>query len=451
MRKLLSLVIVAGLAACGGGGGDGGQGVLPPDSAECSNDGQKQFVLDNLYAWYLWNDLLPASINIADYATPEDLIREVTLEFGPQDSNGNPIDLFSSVGSAQADSQFFGEGRFEGFGFSWRLVGAGDARLSRVFSGSPAANGGLQRGQRILTLDGRSIADIEANEGINAVFANDTVVFEMLRPDNSSFTVSLTKDVVTIDPVPQYRIIDAGNGVNVGYMELSTFISTADPVFDTVFAAFRNATPPVNDVIIDLRYNGGGLVSTAELLGDYFGGDVAENLVFSSTEFNADRAAANNSTELFARLGNSLSLSRLVVIATRGTASASELVTNGMDPHVEVTIVGDRTFGKPVGQIGLQFCEKIMRPTSFRIANADGFGEYFDGLPADCAAADDLNVAVGADNDPNMVAAMSYLNTGACPVVAVPGGQFKTQGEKWAEPPLIDRSGRPEREFAGAY
>jgi len=77
---------------------------------------------------------------------------------------------------------------------------------------------------------------------------------------------------------------------------------------DTVFTEFRNAG--VTDVILDLRYNGGGLVSTAEMLGDFLGGDVAENLVFSRTEFNADRAAANNRTSFFGRLGSSISLSR---------------------------------------------------------------------------------------------------------------------------------------------
>ena len=447
MRKLISLLAMTSLVACGDGGGS----FVPQiGTAACENDGQKQFVLDNLYAWYLWNDLLPPNINIEDYATPEELVVEVTTTFGPKDTNGNPVDRFSSVGSAQADAEFFGEGKFEGFGFSYRTVDAAtdDIRLSRVFSGSPAEMGGLARGQQFVSLDGRSIAEIQANEGIGAAFGNTTVLFEMRNPDGTVISSSITKDVVTITPVPQWRLIDMGPGVPaVGYMELAQFISTADPVFDTVFQAFRDAQ--VTDVIIDLRYNGGGLVSTANLLGDYLGGAVAQNLVFSSTEFNADRAAANNNMEFFNLLGNSINLDSLVVVATRGTASASELVTNGMIPHVRVAIVGDRTFGKPVGQIGLTFCDKILRPTSFRTANADGAGDYFDGLPVDCPVADDLNFAVGADDDPNMVAAMSYLNTGACPVAAAPGGQFKPGVQ--ADVEQRDRRGPAHREFADAY
>ena len=450
MRYLLALLSIVALAAC-----DGDSSISGPDPSaevgECSNDGQKQFVLDNLYAWYLWNDLLPTDLSIDDYASPEQLVAEVTTTYGPQSADGNPIDLFSSVGSLQADTQFFGEGRFEGFGFSWRFVdpASTEFRITRVFSGSPAAVGGLDRGQRLLSLNGRTIEEIEAAEGVSAVFAsNDTLTFEMERVDTTVFSASITKDVVTIDPVPQWRLIDQGAGVPpVGYVELSTFVSTADAELGTAFSAFRDAN--VTDVILDLRYNGGGLVSTAELLGDFLGGDVAENLVFSLTEFNADRASVYNRSTFFSRLANSINLDQLVVIASRGTASASELVTNGLIPHATVTIVGDNTFGKPVGQIGLEFCEKILRPTSFRLANADGDGDYFDGLPVDCPAADELSVPVGDDLDPNVIAAMSVLNTGACPVVALPAGQFKPQVAGEERRPRA--TGRPERDYAGAF
>jgi len=450
MRKVACLLVVAGLTACGGSG-SGGTGNGPQTgTAACSNDGQKQFVLDNLYTWYLWNDLLPANINIANYSSPEQLVTRVTRDFGPQDANNQPIDLFSSVGSAQADSEFFGEGKFEGYGFSWRIVdqAQSDLRIVRTFPGSPADLGGLARGQQVLSLNGRTIADIAANEGISSFFdANASVDFEVQPPSGAVFNTVIDKAIVTIDPIPQWRVIDAGGGRNIGYMELSTFISTADAEFDTVFAAFANAN--ITEVIIDLRYNGGGLVSTAKLLGDYLGGLVAQNLVFTSYEFNADRAAANNSTDVFSLRGNSLSLSQLVVIASRSTASASELVTNGMIPHVDVAIVGDRTFGKPVGQIGLTFCDKILRPTAFRLANADGDGDYFAGLPVDCPAADDLSVAIGDDADPNMVAARSYLDTGACPVGPAPAPSFALGADD--DRPDHDPNRPPHRELLDAY
>jgi len=453
MRKLTGLFLVALLAGCS----DGGANTVALDPAEetgeCSINGQKQFVLDNLYTWYLWNDLLPADIDIANYASPEELIIQVTEEFGPQklvDGQEVPIDRFSFVRSQQSEQDFLDGTLGELFGFNYRFVdeAATDFRIVRVYSGSPAQIGGLARGQRILTLNGRNVTEIAGSEGISAFFRdNRTVEFEIERAGDNEFT-AITKAVITIDPVAQWRLIDRGDGIApVGYMQLDTFIDTANPRFEEAFAAFRDAG--VTDVILDLRYNGGGLVRTAELLGDYLGGLVAENLIFSSTEYNADRAAANNSTELFERLGSSISLSRLVVIATRGTASASELVTNGMIPHVDVSIVGDNTFGKPVGQSGFPFCDKIVRPTTFRLANANGDGDYFDGLPVDCAAPDDISKEIGADDDPNVVAALSVLNTGACPAVAATEGQFAPQFRPTYQQP--DRRGPPAREYLDAF
>jgi len=455
MRKLILLLAMASISftACSS---DGSGPAGPTTPAACSNDGQKAYVLDALYYWYLWNDLLPANINIDDYATPEELATQVTQTYGPQKPGGGPLDRFSSVGSLEADQQFFGEGKYEGFGFSWRLEN-NEMRFTRVFADSPANTvGGFSRGQTVVSIDGRAIADIQANEGINAALDNPTVAF-VVREINGTVqqSVSVTKDIVTINPIPQRRLIDMGPGnPPVGYMEFSTFISTAHDGldgndFDDVFAEFIAAG--VEDVIVDLRYNGGGLVSTANLLGNHLGGFANDGQIFSNTEFNADRAAANNSIDYFANRANAIDINRLIVVASRGTASASELVINGLEPFVNggVYIVGDNTFGKPVGQVGLEFCEKILRPTSFKKSNAAGFGDYFDGLPVDCPATDDLSMATGADNDPNVVAALSFVTGAGCPVVATPGGLQKTGLS--IDDTSLHHDGRPEREFAGAY
>jgi C-terminal processing protease CtpA/Prc len=257
--------------------------------------------------------------------------------------------------------------------------------------------------------------------------------------------VSVDKGIVTIDPVPQYRVIDRPDGTSVGYLELATFISTADAAFFEAFTAFQQAG--VTDLILDLRYNGGGLVITTELLGDFLGGGVLPGTVFSRTLFNDDNAFANR-VERFEELAHSVNLSRLVVIATGRTASASELVTNSMLPHADVSIVGAATHGKPVGQLGMEFCEKILRPTSFETVNSNNEGRYYDGLPADCDAADDLSIPIGDDTDPNVVAALSLLDTGACPLPL--SGQPDQQ--KPVRPVRgIPPGNAPWREFAGAW
>jgi hypothetical protein len=392
------------MAGCGGSGDD------PAAQISCGNDGQKQFVLDAVRDVYFWNALLPASIAPAGFASPEALLAYLV--------SFQPLDSFSHINSAAADSQFFGAGQYQGFGFSYRFLAADDMRFTRVFSSSPAAQAGFARGQRVIALNGRSIAEIEAAEGVDAILNQASLEFTVRNTDSSEFSAMVVQGVVTIDPLPQWRVIDTPAGGSVGYMEFSTFVSTADPDFDMIFAEFNQAG--VTDLIVDLRYNGGGLVSTTELFGDFLGGGVANGLVFSRTLFNSNNSAANR-TRIFQQLANSMSLSRLVIIATELTASASELVINSMDPHVEVTIVGDTTFGKPVGQVGIEFCSKILRATAFETVNALNEGGYFGGLPVDCAAADDLGIPVGDDADPNLIAALQYLENGACPVAAVTG------------------------------
>jgi carboxyl-terminal processing protease len=421
--------------------------------AGCSNDAQKQFVLDRMREWYFWNDLLPAEVDLDQFATPEELLAFLTTfspDLTPDDGIDNPVDRFSFINTAASDQAFFGEGKFEGFGFSSRFEDT-DLRLTRVFADSPANRAGLARGQEILALNGRAVADIvaaEGAEGVSALFDLSPLEFTMREVDGAEFTVEITKDIVTIEPVPQARIITDPDAVRppVGYMELATFISTADAEMDAVFADFR--AQGVNDIILDLRYNGGGLVNTAELLGDFLGGDVAENLAFSKTVHNELQAPANDRTEFFDRQANSVNLVRLVVIASEGTASASEIVINGMDPHVEVAVVGADTFGKPVGQVGLRFCEKVLRPTAFQTLNANDFGDFFFGLPVDCAVPDDLSIAVGAEDDPNIEAALTYLGTGACPPASVPAAQLKL--EATTPSPRLEFEGTPAREFANA-
>ena len=449
MRNIIVVLAALLVAACSSGDGDSGEASVDA----CSTDSQKQFVLDRMREWYFWNDLLPAEVDLGQFATPDELLSFLITfspDLTPDDGIDNPVDRFSFINTAASDRAFFGEGKFEGFGFSSKFE-ANDLRLTRVFVDSPANRAGLARGQQILALNGRAIADIVAAEGVAGVsdlFDLSPLEFTMRQVDGAEFTVEITKDIVTIDPVPQSRVITDAAGARppVGYIELATFISTADAKMDAVFADFR--AQGVNDIILDLRYNGGGLVPTAELLGDFLGGDVAENLPFSKTVFNELRAPANDRTDFFDRQANSVNLVRLVVIASGGTASASEIVINGMDPHVEVAVVGESTFGKPVGQVGLEFCEKVLRSTAFQTLNANDFGDFFFGLPVDCAAPDDLSVAVGAADDPNIEAALTYLGTGACPPASVPVAQLKP-GVRVPSPQL-ELKGTPAREFANA-
>lgn len=443
MRKILVLLAAATLTACGGGGGSG---VPQTGTDECTNSAQKEFVLRAMRDWYFWNDRLPANVDVNSYATPEDVVDFLTT-FSPPDSNGNPVDSFSFIRTAEEDQASLGAGEFEGYGVSFRYLAADDVRFVRVFPNGPAAAAGLARGQRILELNGRTIAEIDAAEGVSALLATSPVEYFVREPNGNEFRVTVAREVFIIDPIPQHRIIPVAGTPGVGYMEMVMFSATADAQFDTVFGDF--AAAGVTDVIIDFRSNGGGLVSTAELLGDYIGGAMFDSQLFSETRFNADRAADNNSNEFFELRGNSINLSRLYIIANSGTASAPELVTNSLDFYSDVIIVGDDTRGKPVGQVGILFCDQILRPTSFQTVNAGGFGDYFDGLPADCPVVDDLNIPIGADQDPHVLTALGHSGTGSCPTASLPGGINKAEAPQQRAQP--ERRSRPMREYLDAY
>ncbi|MEM1264144.1 MAG: S41 family peptidase [Pseudomonadota bacterium] len=408
MRRVFVLGICAtltALAGCGGGGGGGGLAAPVAGTDACSNDAQKQFVLDQMRDVYFWNDLIPASVDLTQYATPEDVLAFLT--------SLQPLDSFSFITTVAADNALFGSGEFGGFGFSYRFEND-RARFSRVFSASPAALAGFERGHEIIAIEGQTVASL-GPAGLADAFGPSEVgvtrTFRNRRLDGSEYEVAVTKDTVTIDPIPQYRLIPAAGG-DVGYLEFSSFVSTAESELSAAFADFSAAN--ITDLVLDLRYNGGGLVSIADLLGDYLGSAVAPSEVFSRTLFNANNSASN-STELFESRANSPSLARLVVIASGSTASASELVINSMEPHVEVVIVGADTFGKPVGQVAIDFCDRRLRPTAFETVNSLGQGQYFDGLPVDCPAPDDLDQPVGGSADPALVTALEYLQNGACP------------------------------------
>jgi len=168
-----------------------------------------------------------------------------------------------------------------------------------------------------------------------------------------------------------------------------------------------------SELVIDLRYNGGGLVDVAVHLGSLVGGRRTEGLVFAEFRHN-DKNTARDEILRFVEAAHALSLSRLFVITTRASASASELVINSLRPHLPVVVIGDATYGKPVGQYGFNFCDKVLAPVSFALVNADGQGDYFGGIAPDCRAGDDVEHDLGAGGEASLAEAFHFMRTGSC-------------------------------------
>ena len=408
------------LAACGGGGSG-----AKSQPAGCTVAAQKQAVADLMREWYFFNDEAEqqqkyAGLDLTQFASPAALL--TFLRYRPERFDRD----FSFLTTPAVDQQFFGAGQFVGFGFGSKFADApvnSDLRLTQVFGESPAAAAGLTRGQRVLAIDGRSIAEIQQAEGLGAALGPDTIglsrTFSMRRPDGSEFSVAIAKALVTIDPVPFVTTFTVDADV-IAYLDMRTFVATADAELEAAFADFLAAS--ANALVVDLRYNGGGLVATAERLADLIGGFIAAGQIQSQTRFNSAKSNLDSVT-LFAQQANSLDLLQQVVFITTGSsASASELIINALEPHTVVGLIGAPTFGKPVGQSGLPYCgnQFLLRALTFETVNALGAGQYYDGLEVDCSAGDELERHLGDPQEASLAAALDLIQTGSCPVAAAP-------------------------------
>ncbi|MGD9901916.1 MAG: S41 family peptidase [Vicinamibacterales bacterium] len=373
-------------------------------SASCSTTRQTLFVRDALEELYLWYRELPA-VDAAAYDSPEAYLDAV--RFRPLDA------AFSYITSRAASDAFYSESQYIGFGLSTSTA-SGALRVLQVFDDSPAREAGLDRGARITAIGGVAADVLVADGAVDRAFGPATegleVAIDFTTRDGAPRTATLRKRAVTIPTVSLTRVFDV-DGRKVGYVFFRNFVRPSTAALDDAFAALADAG--VTELVLDLRYNGGGLVDVAVHLASLIGGTPTANQVFAEYRHN-DRNRRRDETLRFGAPAHALDLARVVVIATRASASASELVINGLRPFVPVTVVGDRTYGKPVGQYVLPFCDKVLAPVAFAMVNADGQGDYFDGLAVDCPAADDIDHALGDAAEASLAEALAVVRTGAC-------------------------------------
>jgi C-terminal processing protease CtpA/Prc len=355
--------------------------------------------------FYLWYRELP-DLDPVLFDSPEAYLNAV--RFRPLD------EAFSYISSLAATQSYYSSSQFIGIGFSMKQTGAEEVRISQAFPDSPASEARLGRGHYLLAVDGRSVPELLQRGQLGAALGPSEIGYRVeiewrtVRGERRSAVV--TKRPVTIPTVSQTEVFDV-DGLPVGYLHFRNFVEPSIDALNRAFAEFKSRG--VTDIILDLRYNGGGLVSVAEHLGGLIGGVRTNTKTFVEFIHN-DKNTFRNQTVSFEDPAEALDLPRLVVITTRASASASEMVVNALRPFIPVTIVGGRTFGKPVGQYGFDFCEKVLFPVSFKGVNASGEGDYFGGIPADCPAADLLDRPLGNPEESSLAEALNYLRTGAC-------------------------------------
>jgi carboxyl-terminal processing protease len=376
--------------------------------SSCSVPGQNLYVRDVLDELYLWYRELPDA-DPARYDSPEAYLDAV--RYRPLDAS------FSYITSRAASDAFYSESQYIGFGLSTSTA-SGELRVLQVFADSPAAEAGLARGAHITAIDGVSTAALIAAGRVDAAFGAATegveVTIAFALRDGPPLTATMRKRPVTIPTVSLTRVFDV-DGRRVGYVFFRNFVRPSVAALDEAFAALREAN--ATELVLDLRYNGGGLVDVAVHLAGLIGGTPTRNQVFAEYRHN-DRNLRRNETLRFADPDQALDLARVVVIATQASASASELVINGLRPFLSVAVIGDRTYGKPVGQYVVPFCDKVLAPVAFSMVNANGEGDYFGGLPATCRAADDIGRDLGEAEEASLAEALHYIRTGGCSAAA---------------------------------
>jgi C-terminal processing protease CtpA/Prc len=349
-------------------------------------------VMRDLYYWY--REVPPA--DPAAYATPAALLEALRY------SN----DRWSYVTDKATYQAFMERGEYYGFGFGVVRVDPDQLYVRTVYPGSPAAAGGLRRGTMILAINAVPVAQLLAEGGLEATLGDGTAAgasFE-LEPGG---TVVLDKAVVAVRTVLTNRIIEKG-GSRIAYLHFTGFTGSAAAELGEAFAAFRLAG--VDELVLDLRYNGGGYIDTARYLAALIGGEAVAGKVFGETRHN-DRYRSWDRIERFdnAPPAEALGLSRLVVLVTGETASASELVINSLAPYIDVYLVGASTHGKPFGMYPLVYNQMVFAPVSIKVFNSLGEGDYEAGFSPSVAADDDVTIDFADEADPLLAAALDIL------------------------------------------
>lgn len=404
---------------------------------------------NNTYLWYdEIQDQNPANFNLpVDYF---DVLKTTATT-----NSGNNKDNFHFTQDTDEYQQRASTGASSGYGARFFLISSAPPRevvIAYTEPDSPATDAGLTRGAEILEIDGVDVINGSDTDTLNAGLypADDGETHEFVVRDlgsNTTRTISMTSTTVTADPVQNEQVLNTATG-DVGYMQFNTFgTRIAEQEIIDAFVDFSNQG--VQDLVVDLRYNGGGFLFISSQLAYMVAGSAqTDNRVYEETVWNDQHPNTNPvtgealqptpfyntpSSEATAPGGilPSLDLNRVFVLSTSGTCSASEAFINGLRGiDVEVILIGDTTCGKPYGFYPTDNCGTTYFTIQFSGENDKGFGEYADGfVPSStdngqdfvqgCAVADDFEHLLGDPNEAMLAAALEYQANGTCPATVV--------------------------------
>ncbi len=383
--------------------------------------------LDELYLWA--DDVVDADPSAS--ATPEAYFRALLIR--TPTASGRPRDRFSEAYS----TALFRAALPVWHGVRWALHGT-DARALYVRDQTPAALAGVRRGDRVVAVAGTPVETLGA-AGLSAALSpppgSGPVALTLSNPAGATRTVELGL-VTFFDPgVLLTTVLDRPQG-RVGYVAFTSQLG--NPVGDMTAAVRRFLAVGVTDLVLDVRYNPGGIAPVVAAFGTLIAGDRVGSSVFAVFTANpktqqARRAAGQPADEIIhfpdATGSPTLSLPRVFVLTTEVTCSAAESLINGLRPYMNVVQVGTTTCGKPYALDEPENCGTTYVLIAARQSNSLHQADYDDGLVPDCTATDDLTHALGDPAEGMLAAALALRETRTCPPpAAAPVRAFPRDG-----------------------
>lgn len=385
------------------------------------------YIMKEFYYWYNKPEAVGVTTSNKDnYSDPYELLEAMRYKERDRWSFVADYDEFN------AEMQ----GEFVGHGFRIGVDKTGKARIAMIYKNSNLYTNGVRRGWIIKTINGVDPAPIliandaaAYNNLVGASTAGITNVFVFTKPDGTDITIPTTKSSFIVNTVLVYDTLHLKSGI-AGHLVFESFITPSSAELATAFAYFKANN--VKDLVLDLRYNTGGYLDIARNLASYIAGDGVQGNVFANMQYN-DKNQNENYVFSFKTTAYSLALTRLMVITTRSTASASEAVMNGLKPYVNVVSFGDTTNGKPTGMNGWPIGEKYyMWPVTFKMVNAQNQGDYFDGIFPAKLSSDDITHDFSDRNEACLKEAIYYLENGT---VSSKGTQEFSRSPQFSERP----------------
>jgi carboxyl-terminal processing protease len=501
IRRLAIAALIVAVQGCGGGSSGGGSAIAAPPppagnwnsgvflpastfAAQCAAprtgtdpftglaypDVQGSVVSENnwLRSWshdlYLWYDEI-VDRDPANHTTPAyfDLMRTTATT-----PSGRPKDRFHFTYPTDQWRALSQSGESAGYGVQWAILAPAqprDIRVAYTHPGSPAADQFIERGARVIAIDGVDVVNSGGaqtvallNDALFPAVTGQVHTFEILDAGATTTRfVTLASTTVTVVPVQNVSVIETGAG-RVGYLFFTDHIATAEQALLDAFTELEQAE--IDDLVIDLRYNGGGFLAIAAQVGYMVAGSVATTgRTFESIQFNDKHPTTNPVTGvalgplpfLDFTLGltpdteplqplPSLNLPRVFVLTGGTTCSASESMINGLRGiDIEVIQIGNPTCGKPYGFYPEDNCGTSYFSIQFRVVNEKGFGDYADGFSPDpgsvvggaatngCLVSDDFDHQLGNPSEARLAAALQYRASGTCPAAFASGRSATTQ------------------------